>query len=193
MKKENVICIPTEILKDQFDLVQQSWPIDIELLNSLEFSFLPRQEVENDFSQKQIIPYAIVVNDAGEVLCYQRAGSEKRLSGIWSAGIGGHVNDTDKGDTIFNTLINGLVRELKEEIGITLTYSSLSVRGMINEEETEIGHCHVGVVFRIDIDPKEMQFDTEISNPTWIVPKNMNFHEFELWSKLAVKLAFDYE
>lgn len=188
MKEEYVMCVSLEDIRRSYDLTRQSWMIDVKVLNALDYSFLFRPDVENDFSQKQLIPYAIVVNGNGEVLCYQRAGSEERLSGIWSAGIGGHVNDNDKGGTVLATLENGLIREFKEEIGISLTPGKMSVLGMINEEETEVGHCHTGIVFRIDADSDEMAFDSEISNPTWIKPTDIDYSKFELWSALAIKL-----
>lgn len=193
MKEENIICVPVETIKYKFDLSRQSWPIDIDLLNSLEYSFLYRPDVENDYTQKQLIPYAIVVNHKGEILCYQRAGSEQRLKGIRSAGIGGHVNDTDRGATIFETLKKGLIREFEEEIGISITSDMLCVCGMINEEETNVGHCHTGIVFRVNIESDNMQFDSEISNPTWILPDKIDYSKFELWSSLAIKLILGYE
>lgn len=191
MKNENIICVSVANMKANFDMTKTSWPIDIEKLNSLPYQFLFRPDVEKDFTQKQLIPYAIVVNNEGKVLCYQRAGSEKRLSGIWSAGIGGHVNDTDKSDSIFQTLKNGLIREFEEEIGFKLTDSMMQVCGMINEEETEVGYCHTGVVFRINIDTTDFTFDSEISNPTWLSSEEIDFSNFELWSSLAIKLVFN--
>lgn len=190
MKEESILCVPVEIMKLNFDMNQNLWAIDVEKLNSLSHSFLYRPDVEKDFTQKQLIPYAIVVNNRDEVLCYQRAGSEKRLSGIWSAGIGGHVNDGDKDMTIFDTLVRGLIREFEEEIGISLTPDMIKVCGMINEEETEVGYCHTGVVFRVNLDSSNMVFDTEISTPTWVSPNDMDFEKYELWSSLAIKLVF---
>lgn len=190
MKEENIICVPIEVMQQHFDMTKQSWPIDIGLLNSLQHNFLFRPDVEADFTQKQLIPYAIVVNSENKVLCYQRAGSEKRLSGIWSAGIGGHVNDHDKGDTVFDTLRNGLIREFEEEVGVSITEAQFKVCGMINEEQTEVGHCHTGIVFRIDMDTADFIFDTEIRNPTWLSTEDINFSNFELWSSLAIKLVF---
>lgn len=191
MKNENIICVSVADMKAHFDMTKTSWPIDIDKLNSLPHQFLFRPEVEKDLTQKQLIPYAIVVNNEGKLLCYQRAGSEKRLSGIWSAGIGGHVNDTDKADTIYQTLMNGLIREFEEEIGVKLTENMIQICGMINEEETEVGHCHTGIVFLIKINSTDFQFDTEISNPTWMDTENMDFKHFELWSRLAIKMVID--
>lgn len=190
MKEENIICVPVDVMKKNFDMTKTSWTIDMEKLNSLHHEFLFRPDVEKDFTQKQLIPYAIVVNSENKVLCYQRAGSEKRLSGIWSAGIGGHVNDKDKSDTVFQTLKNGLIREFEEEIGFKLTDDMMTVCGMINEEETEVGYCHTGVVFRINIDNTNLVFDTEISNPTWLSAEEIDYSNFELWSSLAIKLVF---
>lgn len=60
--------------------------------------FAARHEVEEDPSRKQIIPYTVVRAKAAwddsefQFLSYQRAGGEKRLTGLRSIGFGGHVN-----------------------------------------------------------------------------------------------------
>lgn len=188
MKNENVICVPVEAMKRHFDMSLTSWHISNDEINGLPHSYLFRPEVEKDFTQKQLIPYALVINQNGQVLCYQRAGSEKRLSGIWSAGIGGHVNDQDKADNVFDTLINGLIREFQEEIGVTLRPEQIELVGMINEEETEVGYCHTGVVFKLEAEDNEMNFDAEICNPTWKHLSEIDYSKFEIWSALAIKL-----
>lgn len=188
MKNENIVCVTTRNMQQHFDLSRNAWHASVEAINLLPFTFVPRPEAENDFSLKQLIPYAIVVDNEGKVLCYQRAGSEKRLSGIWSAGIGGHVNDLDAGESLYNILLNGLQREFHEEIGIELEPKNFSLAGMINEEETEVGHCHTGVVFKVTLPCTSLSFDSEISNPHWFAPHDIDYSKFELWSALAIKL-----
>ena len=58
--------------------------------------FLPRSQVEEDPSYKQLIPYVIMACD-GKYLSYvrgKRAG-ETRLLNLRSIGIGGHINPID--------------------------------------------------------------------------------------------------
>ena len=136
---------------------------------------------------KQIIPYAVVQNRNGEVLCYQRHGSEKRLADIFSVGIGGHVNDKDEGTLLLNRLIVGLRREFGEEVGISLSESQFELVGMINEEQTEVGHCHTGIVFKVAVDDESFIFDAEIGNPQWKRINDLDLSRFELWSALALR------
>lgn len=189
MKDENVLCVPTEQMRLAFDLSLGSWQISIEELNRLPQCFEKRALLEQDYSYKQLIAYALVFDDQGQVLTYQRCGSEKRLKGIWSAGIGGHVTDEDRQITPYNTLLQGLKREFSEEIGVQLQDGDVELLGMINEEETEVGHCHTGVVFRVNVASEQMRFDSEIGLPQWENPEELDLEKFELWSTLAIRLC----
>lgn len=189
MKDEKTLCISTEELKDVFDLDKGFWRCNINLINSLSYTYIPRCSVESDYSFKQIIPYALVFNSAGEILYYQRCGSEKRLSGLCSAGIGGHVNDKDYGNSLYEKIIAGLKREMKEELGVNVSDNQLHFLGMINEELTDVGHCHIGMVFKIILeDCSLMDFENEIGHPNWEYPSMLDLSNFELWSALAIKL-----
>lgn len=55
--------------------------------------FVPRAEAEQQPAWKQLIPYC-VLRRGDSVLCVQRktAQTENRLHGMWSIGLGGHVN-----------------------------------------------------------------------------------------------------
>lgn len=111
-----------------------------------------------------------------------------KLSNMYSVGIGGHVNDCDRGGDLYHILLNGLKREFKEEVGVSLTDGQIKLLGMINEEQTEVGHCHTGVVFHVICDGLQMNFDAEIGNPQWMDPNRDDIGKFELWSKLALTL-----
>lgn len=189
MKDENVLCVPTEQMRLAFDLSLGSWQISMEELNRLPQCFEKRALLEQDYTYKQLIAYALVFDDQGQVLTYQRCGSEKRLKGIWSAGIGGHVTDEDRQITPYNTLLQGLKREFSEEIGLELQDGDVELLGMINEEETEVGHCHTGVVFRVNVASEQMRFDKEIGLPQWENLEELDLEKFELWSTLAIRLC----
>lgn len=191
MKNENVVCVPVAEMKGMFGLDNQSWKVTESDLNRLNYQFIPRSEAEENFEYKQLIPYAIVKNKEGKIFIYQRCGSEKRLANLFSVGIGGHVNDKDGGDCLFSILLNGLKREFEEEIGVSLNDCQIKFLGMINEEQTEVGHCHTGIVFQITLNSESLQFDSEIGNPQWKDPNSLDLSKFELWSSLALKLMLD--
>ncbi len=106
--------------------------------------FEPRAEVELDPGWKQVIPY-LVVRDGARYFLMQRtrAGADARLHDLWSIGVGGHVNPGDDG------LLGGLRREWIEEIAADFEPEPRLV-GLLNDDTTEVGRVHLGVVFEAD-------------------------------------------
>lgn len=99
MKQENILCVTREALENVLDLQAGVIPLPPEniyaLITALPYQFVVRSIAEHDSSLKQIIPYCVVSNERGEVFVYERKGSESRLHGFYSLGIGGHINDGD--------------------------------------------------------------------------------------------------
>jgi predicted NUDIX family phosphoesterase len=106
--------------------------------------FEPRAEVELDPSWKQVIPY-LVVRDGPRWFLMQRTrgGADARLHEQWSIGVGGHLNPGD-GD-----LLGGLRREWREEVAADFEPQPRLV-GLLNDDTTEVGRVHLGVVFETD-------------------------------------------
>ena len=211
MKNEQALCAELALLQKHFPLVRQFWRVEAAALDGLACVFAPRREAERDFTRKQLIPYALVLDKAGRALTYRRQGSEGRLAGLFSAGIGGHVNERDAGDTLSARLLSGLAREMQEELGISLNLAprpaspapprpagfdqngQVRLLGMINEDESEVGLCHIGVVFRVDWDAsRNPSFSDEIAEPEWRFPADLDLSRFELWSALALRLAGEF-
>jgi predicted NUDIX family phosphoesterase len=146
------------------------------LENKDNVKFVPRTLAENDASYKQVIPYmAVVCKD--EVLIYERdiTGSENRLHGQLSIGIGGHVNTEDDPDNALLAFLLGAVRETKEEIKIDATIDEIksSIYGLVNDESTMVSSVHLGVccVLVIQDESKEevlMSCEGSIKNPRFI-------------------------
>lgn len=192
MKNENVLCTPINTLKKNFDLNRDYWVCNNNTIDLLSYEYIPRNEAEDDCTYKQIIPYALVFNSEGKLLYYRRCGSENRLSGLLSAGIGGHVNDKDGGTTLYGKIVSGLIREIKEELGQEINHNQLCLLGMINEDLTNVGHCHIGVVFKITSNEDQMIFENGLGNPLWGNTTELDLSCFELWSSLAIKLLHSY-
>src|ERR1700759_5396618 len=110
--------------------------------------FTPRPPAETDPSLKQIIPYVLLVHE-GRVLHYVRGkkAGEQRLVAKGSIGIGGHMNDGDEGlFALERDASNEAVRrEVTEEVHIETTFSNHIV-ALINDDSTEVGRVHLGVV-----------------------------------------------
>ena len=124
--------------------------IDLNSFDQRRYRFARRREIEYDFTIKQVIPYVIVLDSEKNILIYRRRGTETRLHNLWSLGIGGHINDTDRvPDNFKATLFSGMKRECFEELGTEV--NEFSLIGLINEEQTDVGHSHIGIVFKTQI------------------------------------------
>jgi predicted NUDIX family phosphoesterase len=112
--------------------------------------YLNRSDAEKDRRYKQLIPYVLILCQ-DKILRYRRGrgGQETRLHGLYSVGIGGHISEEDHG--LFSSAQGyqeGMWRELKEEVAIDEKKDQLSeaVVGLINDDSTEVGYVHFGVV-----------------------------------------------
>lgn len=119
------------------------------ILNPANNRFLCRADAEEDPTHKQIIPYALF-QCGDRFLHYVRGGSsgEQRLASKGSIGIGGHVNADDyhaSGSLGRDLYLTGVDREIAEELQIGCSYSQ-SIVGLINDDTTEVGRVHLGVV-----------------------------------------------
>lgn len=108
--------------------------------------FIDRPTAERSPQYKQIIPY-VLIRRAGSWFLLQRTQkqTEARLHHKLSLGIGGHINP-DTPD-----LVDGLQKELEEEVGIDGDYE-MSFVGILNDDTTEVGSVHLGAVFVLDLD-----------------------------------------
>jgi predicted NUDIX family phosphoesterase len=112
--------------------------------------FRRRRDVEEDPSLKQIIPY-LVVRSEGRYMLFQRtqAGSEGRLRGLFSIGVGGHIARDDVrngGDAV----TEGLRREMEEELDVRGPWSARLV-GALNDDVNAVGQVHFGLVHVVDV------------------------------------------
>ena len=69
-----------------------------DFLNAIDnaHAFLPRDEMENDPSKKQIIAYCVIEKGDSVFMTKRlKKQTEKRLHGLFSIGVGGHINTSD--------------------------------------------------------------------------------------------------
>jgi len=159
--------------------------VDIILKN---YEFLPRPEAENDPSHKQIIPYVTLCR-GDEVFVTRRLkkGNETRLHGLLSIGIGGHINpETDgQGEDV---LYRGMKREIGEEVKIE-SMGSLTPRGMINDDTTEVGSVHLGLFFTLDVTGEVSVLETEKLEGFWLKKTELPAlsEQMETWSQFVTQ------
>lgn len=163
-------------------------------VNKMEIHWLERRLAESDAGYKQLIPYGVLQKEpGGDIACYRRNGSEKRLSGRWSIGIGGHINPKDArpdGLGVLQIAANCLKREFAEETGMAFPSLDADFLGLINEEETSVGAVHLGLVHRIRVrDPDALHPSEELAEVGWTSPGEAKNLPLEHWSRLALMLV----
>lgn len=163
-----------------------------------------RGPAESDPTMKQIIPYVVLLSPNNKrVFAYQRTkdGGETRLHGQYSIGVGGHLEAQDGSDDDLNFLdlviAKGYDREMKEELGQSV--NGARYFAFINEDETEVGSVHLGILIAITVGSSEQGRAGAVTRALEITPKEEMINsgwllwsdvlrrrdEFELWSQLA--------
>lgn len=101
-----------------------------------------------------------IYNSNGEVLLQKRSAAKDTFPGMWDISVAGHI---DAGETP----VQGALREMREEIGVSISEDDLeyyttihmeypyAARGWINRE-----HCYV-YLMKMDIDPSTLHLQEE--------------------------------
>lgn len=202
---KSVLTIPKQQLFDQSiihhaNLIKPMNPID---LNSFSYELSDREECETNFEKLQIISY-ITLREVGsnKIFAYRRGNdsTESRLKGLYSIGLGGHVEQTpSEGQTIVDVLIEDIFRELEEEVGLVRTNNLKKYLQRVFEQDDykliystdrEMDKVHLGlwIVLPIDarlISSKELDI---ISRSTWMYKSELHLltrsgaESLETWS-----------
>ncbi|MBE3589504.1 MAG: hypothetical protein IMW98_01595 [Firmicutes bacterium] len=161
---------------------------------------LPRAQAETDPGWKQIIPY-VVLRRGGDVFAYRRlrGSGEARLRGLWSLGVGGHMNDS--GERPFERLVRvNLERELQEEVrlmrgGAPLPGDALPeprLWGFINDDDNPVGAVHLGALYVLELPPATdvRVAETDKLEGGWRPLRALlgASEAFETWSSLAIEV-----
>ncbi len=162
------------------------------LLDPAHTSYRPRDEMEQDPSYKQLIPYCIFMSD-GQVFNYRRGTDqgEARLHSKRSIGVGGHISTLDISDDD-HAYILGMKREIEEEVHIEADYQQRLI-GMLNDDLTEVGRVHLGIVHLFEVDqpkvfPREASMiETRFSSPADLLN---DLDQFETWSRICLEALF---
>lgn len=157
--------------------------------------FMPRDQVEEDPTYLQIIPY-IMLRKGDEIFTYSRGvgGGEARLHSNYSIGLGGHIDREDswvfpgKGLDIIHTILCSAERELREEVGVTVEINTDACHGLLFDPTTPVGNVHLGVLMEVEITTKDLTLEAEIiTNGKFLRPKDILTlpGSLETWSNLA--------
>ncbi|MBN2577617.1 MAG: phosphoesterase [Pirellulales bacterium] len=199
---ERVLVVPTALFRRLGYFQGFSSEVDrylAELFDPQNVSYRPRGEVERDPGFKQLIPYVIFRHcdpqGRENVFQYTRGTGqgEGRLHRKRSVGIGGHISLTDVSpDGVGNPYQEGMRRELEEEVEILTPYTARCV-GLINDDQTDVGRVHLGVVHLFDVEkpavrPRESDILETGFRP---VPEVLaDLSGFETWSQICLRALF---
>jgi predicted NUDIX family phosphoesterase len=198
---EQILVVPTSVFHKLGHIQGFSSEVDKyldELLRPENISYRPRPEMEEDPSFKQLIPYVIFrhtdQNGGVTVFQYSRGvgSGEKRLHQKKSVGIGGHISQEDATDLDADPYQEGMKRELDEEVQIN-TGHKFSLVGLINDDETEVGRVHLGIVHICDVEtPDVIPNEVEIEGNGFVPVVEMleDLSGFETWSAICIKALF---
>lgn len=154
--------------------------------------FADRDKAEIDPSLKQVIPY-LVLRSARLVFRYwrtKRAG-ESRLRHLYSVGVGGHINERDinlYSSSEREILVEAAMRELREEMNLPGDVS-LEFCGLLNDDQTDVGSVHLGVVFVCEVDSSKVEIREKgaLSRGEWLPPHMLwDGVLYESWSEILI-------
>lgn len=201
---EHVLVVPTKVFHELGYF--QGFSADVsrylpELLDQRHTSYRPRPEMEQDPSFKQLIPYVIFrhLDAAGQDTVFQytrgKGQGEGRLHSKRSIGVGGHISAEDLNEAKGHAAVyaEGMRRELAEEVIVETSCNERCV-GLINDDETEVGRVHLGVVHLIDVrEPNVLPRESEIIEAGFRPVEELlaDLSQFESWSQICLRALFE--
>ncbi len=190
--EERVLCFERKLLEEMG--LFQGLTLEVEkylpvLTATAQLVYLNRSEAEQDKRYKQLIPYVLLLcND--RILRYRRgkAGQETRLHGLFSVGVGGHISEDDHG--LFSNdrgYQEGMRRELMEEVGLDAAHEP--ALAAINDDSTEVGCVHFGVVHIVRVPNEKVVNESGIVAPEFIpfADAVKDLSTYESWSRLCLE------
>ena len=166
------------------------------LLSPQNNQYLPRNQMEQDPSFKQLIPYCIFQYRSGDgtlqVFQYRRGSGqgESRLHRKRSVGIGGHVSTVDADNHSPYEL--GMQRELDEEVIIDTEFEQQLV-GLINDDQTDVGKVHLGIVHLFTVNQPNVTARESAIIESGFRPVQellLGLDDFESWSQICMQALF---
>jgi predicted NUDIX family phosphoesterase len=206
VQTECVLVVPTELFHRLGHF--QGFSAEVEryweaLFSPENTSYRPRHEVEQDPGFKQLIPYVIFryrdPQSRVHVFQYTRGKGqgEGRLHSKRSVGIGGHISadDVAGGESAGHATAayqEGMRRELSEEVAIDTPYREQCV-GLINDDLSEVGRVHLGVVHIFDVErPAVRPLEADIIEAGFRPLEDIlaDTTGFETWSQICLGALF---
>ena len=189
---EQVLVVPT-LLFHELGVFQgfcaRTKPYLDHLIDPVHTSYRLRDEVEQDPSYKQLIPYCLFQYEE-TFFYYQRTSGQgdKRLQGKRSIGVGGHISSIDE-EGNGPAYQEGMKREIEEEVYLD-DVKSVQLIGLINDDETDVGRVHLGLVHLFELDaPSVKPREESLINTGFATPEELysDLESFETWSQICLR------
>jgi len=166
------------------------------------FEYMKRGLAEEDVNYKQPLPYGILRTKDWRLFMYQRWGKnsevwEARLYDKVSFGVWGHIEEDVKNAE--NPLLETLLREIEEEVGITSSdIEKVELIGYINDDTNDVGKVHLGLAYVVDLKTDDVKIDRgELASGKFVTPqeakeilKNPEI-DVEPWSRIVLEVVLD--
>jgi len=192
---EQVLVIPTEVFHrvGHFQGVcTEVGPYLEQLFDPAHVSYRPRDQMELDPGFKQLIPYCLFrFNDHLFQYTRGKLQGEGRLRGKKSVGVGGHICSDDQAGAQ-SPYREALERELGEEVRIETGFRE-SLVGLLNDDLTEVGRVHLGIVHLFEVEAPKVWAREESMLDAGFLPIGELLQEldsFETWSQLCLRHLF---
>jgi predicted NUDIX family phosphoesterase len=203
---ENVLVFPRSLFEQLG--VFQGFSSDVNrylptILDVKNHNFMARAQAETNPNFKQIIPY-VVITDGKSILHYVRGkkAGEQRLIAKGSVGIGGHINDVDYKEPLLaftkepllasnfssQEFQDAVEREVREELSIQGVFDAKPI-GLINDDSTEVGRVHFGVVHVLFCTPDKVKKNEQVITQVEFISieeLKAKRDQMETWSQLCL-------
>jgi len=152
--------------------------------------WMPKDDAERTTDFRHIASYCLIRRD-GKFLTYLRDNSEKRLTDLWSIGVGGHMRRNDLENFHFSStgeqcFVNNVLREIGEETGLEVGFS-LSFSGAIAIDTSETERMHLGHVWVLDTD-EDVNMVSECKDQVWLPLEELQrLKPLENWTRYLVE------
>lgn len=222
---ELVLALHRSKLTEQGIIPSGIHKIDMDSIDGAAYGLIPRHIAGNKSPSSiqlgtdhfgQVIVYMQLMNEAEQILLYQRKSKDGVLEGKWSIGVGGHVSHEDlfsKMDNDSSThlpdfcelLMHGTYRELEEETQLNpgwfdnlvdLDEFKAAINSVIVSDLDPTSSIHIGFPMTVEVGTfiDDIQLDPkEFLNPSWVSKNELVAYlkagivQFETWTKLLVE------
>ncbi|MHB1575339.1 MAG: hypothetical protein ACYCX9_02330 [Candidatus Dormibacteria bacterium] len=148
--------------------------------------FRPRSEVESAPEWQQVIPHMVVLGDGGVLVMRRlRGGSERRLRGQVTLGVGGHINAGDGSPPLAWSA--GCQREWTEEVVCDRDLIGRPV-GLLKDDAGAVGQVHLGVLIVVSAGSAQLALREDHKLEGGMEPLaqlGSYYLEMETWSQFA--------